>query len=588
MIRVTLSGHKTDGEVYLTWQSSAYTLGYTVQRALDSVNFSPIADLGGRASAYTDTSPPAGELQYRLYFQDRQLRRRYSNIVLVSAAATGPAPVPVPDVPPPVAPLVLSVTPLAGSTDRAITVNATATFDVAMDPATITTATFELRDSVGTLVPAAVTYDAALLKATLNPTADLANGTTYEAKVKTGVKNSLGTPLASDYVWSFSTVAAVVVPPAGFVITGYASVADVTGGTGGTVYNCSTFAQLKTALLASGTRHIKMTGNAVMDGNADEFSVTNGNLTWDGTGWTGVLKNYKIIMRCSNVILTQLALRTGEGATAGESTDRRAISFNPPGGGSISRIVVDHCSLAWGPDVVLSMLNQTTDVTIQHCILGPALDKSNFPDHIAGAGYGPNITVPAGGDGALYPARITYYRNLIIMNRKRNFRGHGVGGWDVVNNVLYDWDDKSGHGNPRGANVMNNVYKKGPQTVNAEAWDSEIFGFYTTYFGNSVYLSGNLGRTAGGGVLALTESFAIGVKRQSAYDGGPTAVNHGALVVATANDTLFSDVVAAAGRSYQDDIDTALKAHAVAGTDEGGFYQGAGFVGPKASWTAGS
>jgi hypothetical protein len=56
---------------------------------------------------------------------------------------------------------------------------------------------------------AAVSYDPTTNKATLNPNAELQAGKTYSAKVKggsTGVKDSAGTPLAAEKVWSFTTI----------------------------------------------------------------------------------------------------------------------------------------------------------------------------------------------------------------------------------------------------------------------------------------------------------------------------------------------------------------------------------------------
>ena len=91
-------------------------------------------------------------------------------------------------------PTVVSVTPAAGATGSHAQANLTATFNEAMDAATITSATFELRDAANALVPAAVTYDAATLKATLNPTPTLAFSTGYTATVSGGAGASRTRP----------------------------------------------------------------------------------------------------------------------------------------------------------------------------------------------------------------------------------------------------------------------------------------------------------------------------------------------------------------------------------------------------------
>ncbi|MFN8556292.1 MAG: NPCBM/NEW2 domain-containing protein [Dehalococcoidia bacterium] len=87
-----------------------------------------------------------------------------------------------------------------------------ATFSEAIDPATLTTATFTLAPSAGgPSVAATVTYDAAARTATLRPSAALAGTTGYTATVKggaSGVKDPAGNALAADRVWTFTTGAA--------------------------------------------------------------------------------------------------------------------------------------------------------------------------------------------------------------------------------------------------------------------------------------------------------------------------------------------------------------------------------------------
>ena len=86
----------------------------------------------------------------------------------------------------------------------------TATFSEAMTAASISGTTVLLTGPGTTAVPATVTYSAATRAATLTPTAALANLTVYTATVKSGasgVKDAAGNPLASDLVWTFTTVA---------------------------------------------------------------------------------------------------------------------------------------------------------------------------------------------------------------------------------------------------------------------------------------------------------------------------------------------------------------------------------------------
>jgi len=106
------------------------------------------------------------------------------------------------------APTVTATTPANNTQAVAINTSPTATFSRAMDPATLTTGTANVRATgSGTVVPATVTYDAATNRVTIDPTADLAAGTAYTAQITTGATAADGSPLASTVSWEFSTPA---------------------------------------------------------------------------------------------------------------------------------------------------------------------------------------------------------------------------------------------------------------------------------------------------------------------------------------------------------------------------------------------
>jgi hypothetical protein len=104
------------------------------------------------------------------------------------------------------APTVTARNPAAGATGVATGTAVTATFSEAMDPATLTSSTFQLRAGSNPPVSATVSY--AANTATLTPASALAANTAYTATVKggsTGVKDLAGNPLAADATWSFTT-----------------------------------------------------------------------------------------------------------------------------------------------------------------------------------------------------------------------------------------------------------------------------------------------------------------------------------------------------------------------------------------------
>jgi ABC-type oligopeptide transport system substrate-binding subunit len=111
------------------------------------------------------------------------------------------------------APTVTLVNPADSAFDVAINSAVNATFSEAMDPLTISTATFTLEDSMGDGVTGTVNYNATSKIATFTPSSDLANSSTYTATITIGAQDLAGNALAVDEIWSFSTSATEVIPP---------------------------------------------------------------------------------------------------------------------------------------------------------------------------------------------------------------------------------------------------------------------------------------------------------------------------------------------------------------------------------------
>jgi len=80
-----------------------------------------------------------------------------------------------------------------------------ALFSEAMNPTTLTTASFQLTGPGASAIDGAVTVTASGLRAVFNPLADLDPDTRYEARITTGAEDPAGNALASDFVWTFRT-----------------------------------------------------------------------------------------------------------------------------------------------------------------------------------------------------------------------------------------------------------------------------------------------------------------------------------------------------------------------------------------------
>jgi hypothetical protein len=102
-------------------------------------------------------------------------------------------------------PSIASTVPLDASTFVSLGTVVKATFNDSMDPTTIDSSTFLLRDQSNNSVPATVTYDSSSSIVSLKPTVQLQTLTTYTATIKGTVTDIYGNALGSDYSWSFTT-----------------------------------------------------------------------------------------------------------------------------------------------------------------------------------------------------------------------------------------------------------------------------------------------------------------------------------------------------------------------------------------------
>ena len=132
------------------------------------------------------------------------------------------------------APTITLTNPANVATNVQLNATVNATFSEAMDPTTLTTATFTLTAPPGaTLVTGTVSYAPATDIATFTPTSQLAPSTEYTATVTTGAKDTFGNALAAGPVpnpWTFTTGTAAGLQP---INLGSLSTFGAFGGTAG-------------------------------------------------------------------------------------------------------------------------------------------------------------------------------------------------------------------------------------------------------------------------------------------------------------------------------------------------------------------
>ena len=132
------------------------------------------------------------------------------------------------------------------------------------------------------------------------------------------------------------------------------------------------------------------------------------------------------------------------------------------GGNAVGNIIIDHVSASWGLDENMSMYRHvydrggakqeklpTVNVTIQNSIFSECLDTYNHS-------FGSTI-------GGL---NSTFMRNLWANNISRNPSIGMYGDFGFINNVVFNWWNRSADGGDHRSlfNFINNYYKPGPIT----------------------------------------------------------------------------------------------------------------------------
>ncbi|RZK59152.1 MAG: polysaccharide lyase [Pedobacter sp.] len=167
------------------------------------------------------------------------------------------------------------------------------------------------------------------------------------------------------------------------------------------------------------------------------------------------------------------------------------------GGNPVGNIIIDHVSASWGLDENMSIYRHvydpkdgskpeklpTVNVTIQNSIFSEALDTYNHA-------FGSTI-------GGL---NSTFMRNLWASNISRNPSVGMYGDFAFVNNVVFNWWNRSADGGDNASfySFINNYYKPGPITPAGEPISYRILKpesgrdkKFTNEFGKA-YVTGNI------------------------------------------------------------------------------------------------
>ena len=257
-----------------------------------------------------------------------------------------------------------------------------------------------------------------------------------------------------------------------------------TGGRGGSVIyvtnlNDAGAGSLRAAIQASGSRTVVFAVSGTIELQSD-LKIENDNITIAGQTAPGdgicikaapititslmktTYSSPTVLVSANNVIIRYIRFRPGDEIVNTIGADKDSIVFENDGIFSRNRsnIIIDHCSVSWAIDEVLSSYNNVNS-TIQYCIISESLyDSYHSKGH---HGYG-GIW---GGQGA------TFHHNLLAHHSSRNPRFCGARYTNEPelekvehrNNVIYNWGGNSAYAAEGGSyNITNNYYKNGPFT----------------------------------------------------------------------------------------------------------------------------
>ncbi len=163
-------------------------------------------------------------------------------------------------------------------------------------------------------------------------------------------------------------------------------------------------------------------------------------------------RDYQVVLATHDVILRHLRFRSGD------RTQKEQMSIGIFGGHDS---IVDHCSMTWAIDEVMSSFGTVHNLTVQWSIISEGLSRSYHPkgEHSKGS--------ILGGDGGL-----TIHHCVYAHNAARNPRVNTIV-LDFRNNVIYNWGYRGGYTReaPCYVNYVGNYLKPGPSTRHSAVTD---------------------------------------------------------------------------------------------------------------------
>jgi len=251
--------------------------------------------------------------------------------------------------------------------------------------------------------------------------------------------------------------------------------ASALGGRGGTVIkvtnlNNSGSGSLREAVSASGPRIVVFETGGIINLTSD-LTITNPYLTIAGQTAPGdgiCVSGRQISIQADHVIIRGMRIRLGDGTSG---SDALQINGNSS---TIENVVIDHCSISWATDENTSTYENVEDITFSWNIISEGIN-ANY--------HGMGMLI-----GQLNGKRISIHHNLFAHNRERQPVIQKDTETEIVNNVVYNWQNKGTDVMAEAlTDIIGNYYKPGLN------WNGSRKGVYFRSTNAQAYVESNIG-----------------------------------------------------------------------------------------------
>ncbi|MDD5206479.1 MAG: hypothetical protein PHS17_13715 [Desulfobacterales bacterium] len=203
------------------------------------------------------------------------------------------------------------------------------------------------------------------------------------------------------------------------------------------------------------------------------------------------IRGGEVRVQTHNVTIRYLTFRRGAGG------DNHALLIADNGNSNVHDIIVDHCTLSWGTDEVLSTWYRVYNFTSQWNIVSEGLDCSTHSEgcHSKGGAFGGWYFDERHSAGGAY--NLSVHHNLFAHNRERNPVFDVVGTSQSVNNVSYNMSSRSHMYYDRGEftqaknNVIKNFTKAGPASAK-QPYTAQVWKYSPNSISWGMYVEGNI------------------------------------------------------------------------------------------------